>query len=64
VTQSDSYWNDRLVNYNMLARGIEINDKHSAIVESLSSNSYARMEAFAYMADTLEEIAKRFEEQA
>ena len=48
----------------MLARGIEINDKHSAIVESLSSNFYARMEAFAYMVDTLEKIAKRFEEQA
>ena len=49
------------VDYNPLARGIEVNDKHSAIIESQSSNSSSGTAAFAYMAGTPEEMAKRFE---
>ena len=45
------------VDYNLLARGIEVNNKHSAIIESQSSNSYVWMKAFAYMASTPEEVA-------
>ena len=41
-------------------RGIEINDEHSAITKSQSSNSY--LEAFTYMASTPEEMARRSEE--
>ena len=52
------------VDYNLLARGIKMNDEHSAIIESQSLNSCAGTEAFAYMAGTLEEVAKMFEEQA
>jgi len=52
------------VDYNLLARGIEINDGHFAIMESHSSNSYVEAEAFTYMAGTPEEVARRFEEQA
>ena len=53
-----------LVDYNALARRIEASDKHSSIAESQSSNSYMKKEAFAYIARTSEEVAKRFEEQA
>jgi len=52
------------MNYNALVRGIEASDEHSAIAESQSSNSYIEKEAFAYMAETPEEVVKRFEEQA
>ena len=48
----------------MLARGIEINDEHSAILESQFSNSIMKITAFAYMAGTLEEVTRKFEEQA
>jgi len=51
-----------LIDYNLLARGINANDEHSTVTESHSSNSYIEIEAFAYMANTPEEIARRFEE--
>jgi len=50
------------VDYNILARGIKVNDEHSAIVESQSWNSYAGKEAFTYMVGTPEEVARMFEE--
>ena len=52
------------VNYNLLARGIEMNDEHSAIIKSQSLNSSSGTTAFAYMARTPEEVAKRFKKQA
>jgi len=52
------------VDYNLLARGIDINDEHSAIAESQSSNSYKEKGAFTNMANNSEEMAKRFEEQS
>jgi len=52
------------VDYSLLAREIEVNDGHSTIIESQSSNSNSETIAFAYMAGTPEEVAKRFEEQA
>jgi len=33
-------------------------------MESHLSNSYVEREAFSYMANTLEELARRFEEQS
>ena len=48
------------VDYSLLAREIEVNDEHSAIVESQSSNS--SLETSAYMAGTPEEVARKFEE--
>jgi len=52
------------VDYSLLARGIEVNDEHSAIIESQSSNSSSKTISFAYMAGTPEVVAKRFKEQA
>jgi len=52
------------VDYCALARGIEVSEAHFAIVKSQASNSSVEKEAFAYMAGTLEEVAKRLEEQA
>jgi len=52
------------VDYNLSVRGIEVNDEHSAIIKFHSSNSSSWTTAFAYMAGTSEEMAKRFEEQA
>ena len=52
------------VDNSLLARGIEVNDEHSTIIKSQSSNSSLETTAFAYMAGTLEEVARRFEEQA
>ena len=52
------------IDYNSLAREIETDDEHSAIVRSHSSSSYRETEAFVYMAEIPEEIAKKFEEQA
>ena len=46
------------INYNLLARRIEADDKHSAIVGSHSSNSYKETEAFTYMFDISEESQK------
>ena len=44
------------IDYNLLARGIEAEDEHSAIAKSLSSNSHMETEAFTYVTDILEEI--------
>jgi len=52
------------VDYNLLAKGIEVNDEHSAIVESQSSNSNSETTTFTYIAGTPEEVAKQFEEKA
>jgi len=51
------------VDYNTLAWGIEVSKSHSAITESQASNSFVEKEAFAYMASTPKEIARRFEHQ-
>ena len=53
-----------LIDYNALARGIEVNDLHSAIAESQVSNSSIEKEAFIYMTSTPEETARRLEQQA
>ena len=45
------------IDYNALARGIEVNDSHSAIAESQASNSSMEKEAFIYMTSTPEETA-------
>jgi len=50
------------VDYSLLAREIEVND--DAIVESQSSNSSSEITTFSYMADTHDEVARQFEEQA
>jgi len=52
------------INYSVLARGIEVSESHSAIVESQASNSSIEKEAFAYMINTPEETARRLEQQA
>jgi len=52
------------IDYNALARGIKVNDSHSAIAESQASNSSIEKEAFTYMTSTPEETAKRLEQQA
>jgi len=52
------------VDYSVLARGIEVSELHSIIVESQASNSSVEKEAFAYMASTSEEMARRFEQKA
>ena len=44
--------------------GIEASDEHSTITKSQSSNFYTEKEAFAFMAETPEEMARRFDEQA
>ena len=46
------------VDYSLLARGIEMSDEHSAIIESRSLNSSSETIAFAYMGGTHEEVAK------
>jgi len=53
-----------LVDYSALARGIEVSESHSAIAESQASNSSVEKKAFAYMENTPEEMARRFEQQA
>ena len=52
------------INYSALARGIGANESHSAVAESQASNSSIEKEAFAYMTNTPEETARRFEQQA
>ena len=52
------------VDYSALARGIEVNESHSAIAELQASNSFVEKEAFVYMANTPEETARRLEQQA
>ena len=49
------------INYSALARGIEVSESHSAVAESQASNSSIEKEAFAYMTNTPEETARRFE---
>jgi len=51
------------MNYSALARGIDVSEAHSAIAKSQASNSSVEKEAFAYMAGTPEEMARRFEQQ-
>ena len=57
-------WEQSPKSTNLLARGIEVNDEYSAIIESQSSNFSSGITAFAYIVGTLEEMTKRFEEQA
>jgi len=52
------------VDYSALAWGIKVGRSYSAIVESQALNSSVEKEAFAYMANTSEEMARRFEKQA
>ena len=52
------------VGYSLLARGIEMNDENFVIIKSQSLNFSSETTAFAYMAETPEEVAMRFEEQA
>ena len=52
------------VDYSALAQGIEVSESHSTIAESQDSNFSVEKEAFAYMASTPEEMARRFEQQA
>ena len=50
------------INYSALARGIEVSESHSIITELQASNSSIEKEAFAYMINTPEETAMRFEQ--
>ena len=50
------------VDYNALAKGIEVSNEHSTIAESQLSNSYIKKEEFTYMAGTPEDVAKRLKE--
>ena len=52
------------VDYNALARGIKVSESYSTITESHASNSSVEKEAFMYMANTPEEMARRLEQQA
>ena len=52
------------VNYKGMAEGSQLDDECSAIAESQSSCSSMENQAFAHMAGTPEEVAKRFEEHA
>ena len=52
------------INYSALAQGIEVNESHSAVAELQASNSSIEKEALAYMTNTPEETARRFEPQA
>ena len=52
------------VDYSALTRGSEVSESHSAIAESQASNSFVEKEAFAYMVNTPEEMARHFEQQA
>jgi len=65
------YWHTRTrtgavgpVDYSVLAQDIEVSESHSTIMESQVSNSSVEKKAFAYMANTPEEMARRFEQQA
>ena len=49
------------IDYSTLAQGIKVRESHSAIAESLASNSSVEKEAFAYMANTPEEMTRRLE---
>jgi len=46
------------VDYSLLARGIKVNDDHSPIIKSRSSNSSLETIPFAFMEGTPEEVAK------
>ena len=66
IYQHTRIWTDAIApeDYNALIREIEISDEHSAIAESQSSNSYMEKEAFAFIAETLQDMTRRFEVQA
>jgi len=66
LSQHTRMWTGTIasVNYSALAKGIDVNEAHTAITESQTSNSSTEKEVFAYMAGTPEEVTKRFEEQA
>ena len=64
TTYLDPHRNNRPINYSLLARGIEVNDEHSTTIRSWSSNSSSETTTFAYIAETPEEVAKRFKEKA
>ena len=49
------------IDYSAQTRGIEVSESHFAIAESQASNSSVEKEAFAYMANNLEEMARCFE---
>ena len=49
------------VDNSLLAREIEANNEHFAIMESQSSNSSSETTAFAYMAGSPEKVVKQFE---
>ena len=70
VEHEGVYWHTRThtgiidpIDYSLLAKRSEMNDKHSTIIESPSSNSSSKTTAFAYTAGTPEEVTKHFEEQ-
>ena len=62
-THSDPYEKNAPVNYSLLAKGIEVNDEHSAIVESYSLHYSSETTSFPYMAETPKEVVRQFEEQ-
>jgi len=41
------------VNYSALAKGVELSEAHSAIIESQASNSFGEREKLSYMASLL-----------
>jgi len=52
------------IDYNALARVVEVNDSHSAMAESQASSSSMEKEALIYMTSTPKETARRLEQQA
>ena len=50
------------VNYSALAKGVELSEAHSAIIESQALNSFGEREAFVY-GKPPEEMDRRFERQ-
>ena len=52
-----------LVNYNALARRIEVNNEHSTITESQLTNSYMEKEALIHMVNNPKELARVQKEQ-
>ena len=56
--------NNCLDRVQLIGQRIEANNEHSVITESHSSNSCMETKAFAYMANTPEEMARILEEQS
>jgi len=52
------------VDYSALTQGIQVSESHSAIAESQALNSSVEKKAFAYMVNTPEKMARRYEQQA